>query len=67
MLPHSEYVPYFARKYEALRRVNLLKSFGTLQSGQSQPESAITPAEHASIFANLDTPVSELGENFSTG
>ena len=67
MLPHSEYLPYFAPKYETLRRVNLLKSFGTLQNGQPQPESAIIPAGHTSVFANLDTPVSELGDNFSTG
>ncbi|KIM46743.1 hypothetical protein M413DRAFT_63584 [Hebeloma cylindrosporum] len=40
--------------YEALRRVNLLKPSGPDQS-------------QSSIFANLDTPVSELGDNFSTG
>ena len=58
----SEYLPHVVRKYEALRRVNLLKSF---RNGQSQ--FAMIPAENASIFANLDTPVSELGDNFSTG
>jgi len=55
----SEHLPHVLRKYEALRRVNLLKS--------SQSQSASIPGENVSVFTNLDTPVSELGDNFSTG
>ena len=64
-LPGSEHHSHTTQKYGALRRVNLLKSFRVLQNGQSQ--SATIAAENASIFANLDTPVSELGDNFSSG
>ncbi len=51
--------PTNAYKYEALRRVHLISS-------------ADTPAEaadtlNANIFRDLDSPVSEGGENFSTG
>lgn len=46
-------------QYEALRRVHLIPSEDTPE------ESADTV--NANVFRNLDSPVSEGGENFSTG
>ena len=48
----------YSYKYEALRRVNLLKPPGAEDDQVAGTESS---------FSNLDTPVSELGDNFSTG
>jgi hypothetical protein len=47
------------RQFEALRRVHLIPTEGTAD------ESADTI--NANVFRNLDSPVSEGGENFSTG
>lgn len=46
-------------QYEALRRVHLIPVEGTAE------ESA--DVVNANIFRSLDSPVSEGGENFSTG
>jgi hypothetical protein len=46
-------------KFEALRRVHLIPSEDT-------PEEAADTV-NANVFRNLDSPVSEGGENFSTG
>jgi hypothetical protein len=46
-------------KFEALRRVHLIPSENT-------PEEAVEVI-NANMFRNLDSPVSEGGENFSTG
>lgn len=46
-------------KYEALRRVHLIPVEGT-------PDEALG-AINANVFRNLDSPVSEGGDNFSTG
>jgi hypothetical protein len=46
-------------KYEALRRVHLIPSEDTPQEAAD--------AVNANVFRNLDSPVSEGGENFSTG
>ncbi|KDR80196.1 hypothetical protein GALMADRAFT_61920 [Galerina marginata CBS 339.88] len=51
-----------AEIYEALRRVNLLPSPG-MAPGDAEDSSF----EHSTVFSNLDAPVSELGDNFSTG
>lgn len=50
---------HFCDQYEALRRVNLLPGPGSCPEGGE--EAAQT------VFSNLDAPVSELGDNFSTG
>ena len=44
--------------YEALRRVHLIPS---------NAEAADDDELNANVFRNLDSPVSEGGENFSTG
>ncbi|KZP24950.1 multidrug resistance-associated ABC transporter [Athelia psychrophila] len=46
-------------KYEALRRVHLIPS-------EEAPEEALDTV-NANVFRNLDSPVSEGGDNFSTG
>lgn len=46
-------------QYEALRRVHLIPSEDT-------PEESLDTV-NANVFRNLDSPVSEGGENFSTG
>jgi hypothetical protein len=45
-------------QYEALRRVHLIPS-----EDQAVPEDIV----NANVFRDLDSPVSEGGENFSTG
>lgn len=45
-------------QYEALRRVHLIPA------GEASEESE---SVNANVFRNLDSPVSEAGENFSTG
>jgi hypothetical protein len=45
-------------QYEALRRVHLIPSDITAQEEDTL---------NANVFRNLDSPVSEGGENFSTG
>jgi ABC-type multidrug transport system fused ATPase/permease subunit len=46
-------------KFEALRRVHLIPS-------EETPQEAIDTV-NANMFRNLDSPVSESGENFSSG
>ena len=46
-------------QYEALRRVHLIPAEGT---AEEDPETV-----NANVFRNLESPVSEGGENFSTG
>ncbi|KAF8893222.1 hypothetical protein CPB84DRAFT_1848688 [Gymnopilus junonius] len=48
-----------AEIYEALRRVNLLHD--------STSSSVVSQETTPTVFSNLDAPVSELGDNFSTG
>jgi ABC-type multidrug transport system fused ATPase/permease subunit len=48
-----------AEIFEALRRVHLIPA------GEASSEEAETV--NANVFRNLDSPVSEGGENFSTG
>ena len=45
-------------QYEALRRVHLIPP---------EDEAEDSDAVNANVFRNLDSPVSEGGENFSTG
>jgi hypothetical protein len=45
-------------QFEALRRVHLIPSADV----EEDPETV-----NANVFRNLDSPVSEGGENFSTG
>ena len=47
------------RQYEALRRVHLIPSEAETTEGDE--------GVNANVFRNLDSPVSEGGENFSTG
>lgn len=51
---------YQPNKYEALRRVHLIPSE---DHGQDQ----LDIIENANVFRDLDSPVSEGGDNFSTG
>lgn len=46
-------------QYEALRRVHLIPP----EDAPAEDEDAV----NASVFRNLDSPVSEGGENFSNG
>lgn len=48
--------------YEALRRVHLLKEDESIQTTEETDQPI-----NANVFRNLDSPVSEGGENFSTG
>lgn len=52
--------PAKSNKYEALRRVHLIPS------GDLIPDQLDT-IENINVFRNLDSPVSEGGDNFSTG
>lgn len=47
-------------QYEALRRVHLIPSGDAAQSEESE-------TVNTNVFKNLDSPVSEGGDNFSTG
>ena len=47
-----------ATQYEALRRVHLIPA-----EDASEEDEGV----NANVFRNLDSPVSEGGENFSTG
>ena len=47
-------------QYEALRRVHLIPAEG---AEEAQDDETV----NANVFRNLDSPVSEGGENFSTG
>jgi hypothetical protein len=51
-------------QYEALRRVHLIPASS---SEPSTPTPVDEEAENENVFKNLDSAVSEGGENFSTG
>lgn len=50
----------FSPQFEALRRVHLIPS------SDNMPEQTIDTV-NANVFRDLDSPVSEGGDNFSTG
>jgi hypothetical protein len=55
----SDHLIYINFKYEALRRVHLIPSEETPEETED--------TVNANVFRNLDSSVSESGENFSTG
>ncbi|TFK32340.1 multidrug resistance-associated ABC transporter [Crucibulum laeve] len=56
-----------AQIFDALRRVQLIPGEGALLPELIHVEDESRVNLNTNIFSNLDSPVSELGENFSTG
>ncbi|KIJ58415.1 hypothetical protein HYDPIDRAFT_44470 [Hydnomerulius pinastri MD-312] len=59
----QRYPSIYTRRFEALRRVHLIPSSDDV----SQPLTQDPDNINSNVFVNLDSPVSEGGENFSTG
>ena len=54
----GRYVVFNVSQFEALRRVHLIPS---------SEEEDLVATVNANVFRDLDSPVSEGGDNFSTG